>query len=553
MMVRKDLGDQVRKAIEAAQEAGDLPAFEIPKVVIERPRESDRGEYACPMAMQLARLARMAPMKIAVAISDHMLRPDYLDEVEVAPPGFINFRLKISFLQGLVEEILSAGPEFGSFDLGGGRRAQVECVSANPTGPLSVARGRGGVMGDTLARALTAAGYEVTREYYFNDAGRQMVLLGESLKIRCLQLLGHEAELGPDHYQGEYLYWIAAVLVGLHGDELLDKPVEFYTVQAKDTIIASIQATLRRLKITFDVYYNEHDLYTTGRVWKALEALKEKGYAYEEGGAQWFRSSALGDREDRVLIKSNGEPTYRMSDIAYHWHKAERGFELVVDIFGADHHATAPTVMMGVQALGFDPDFVHVLIHQFVTLIRDGKQVRMSTRRGHFVTLDELMDEVGSDAVRYFMLSRSGNSTIDFDMDLAVEQSDKNPVYYIQNAHVRCAGIFRKWVEGGLPPDGDQGADLSLLVNEHELAFLRKALELPEVLEFMVSEYEPHHIAFYAYELASLFHPAYESSRVLHSEVPEPLRAARLRFYRAAMVLLARVLDLMGMNAPEVM
>jgi arginyl-tRNA synthetase len=476
-----------------------------------------------------------------------------MGEIEVTPPGFINFKLKSSFVQQQVEEILVAGPAYASFDLGQGKQAQVECVSANPTGPLSVARGRGGVMGDTLARALTAAGYEVTREYYFNDAGRQMVLLGESLKIRCQQLLGQDVKLGSDHYQGDYLYWIAAVLVGLHGEELLDKPVDFYTMQAKDTIIASIQATLRRLKITFDVFYNEQDLYTSGRVWEALEALRKNGYAYEDGGAQWFRSSALGDQEDRVLVKSSGEPTYRMSDIAYHWHKAERGFDLVVDIFGADHHATAPTVLMGVEALGYNPDFVQVLIHQFVTLIRDGKQVKMSTRRGHFVTLDELMDEVGSDAVRYFMLSRSGNSTIDFDMDLAVEQSDKNPVYYIQNAHVRCAGIFRKWAEAGLPPDGDEGADLSLLTNEHELAFLRKALELSEVLEFMVSEYEPHHIAFYAYELASLFHPAYENSRVLHSEVPEPLRAARLRFYRAAKMLFARVLDLMGMNAPEVM
>lgn len=553
MIIRNDLGDQVRIAIEAAQDAGDLPAFEIPKVVIERPRESGRGDYACPIAMQLARLARMAPLKIAEAIAGHLPAPDYLDGVEVVPPGFINFKLTTKFLQRQVEEILAKGSAYGSFDRGKGKRAQVECVSANPTGPLSVARGRGGVMGDTLARALEAAGYDVILEYYFNDAGRQMVLLGESLRVRCLQLLGQDVKLGPDHYQGDYLYWIAAVLVGLHGDELSDRPVQFFTTQAKDAITASIQATLRRLKITFDVYYNEHDLYTTGRVWDALEALKEKGFAYEEGGAQWFKSSALGDQEDRVLVKSSGEPTYRMSDIAYHWHKAERGFDLVIDIFGADHHATAPTVMMGVEALGYDPDFVHVLIHQFITLIREGKQVKMSTRRGHFITLDELMDEVGPDAVRYFMLSRSGNSTIDFDMDLAVEQSDKNPVYYIQNAHVRCAGIFRKWAEAGLPPDGDEGADMSLLTSEYELAFLRKALELTEVLEFMVNEYEPHHITFYAYELASLFHPAYEHSRVLHSEVPEPLRAARLRFYRAAKVLFARVLDLMGMNAPEVM
>jgi arginyl-tRNA synthetase len=408
-------------------------------------------------------------------------------------------------------------------------------------------------MGDTLARAMTAAGYDVTREYYFNNAGRQIEMLGESLKIRYQQILGEAAVLGEDHYQGDYLYWIAAVLVAQHGSSLLTSPLKEFSRIAEQTIFASIRATLKRLNIAFDVYYNEHELYTTGRVWEALEDLNEKGYAYEEDGAHWFKSTALGDDKDRVLIKSGGEPTYRMTDIAYHWHKAERGFDVVVDIFGADHHATAPTVLMGVKALGYDPNFVHVLIHQFVTLIRDGEQVRMSTRRGHFVTLDELMDEVGADSVRYFMLSRSGNSTIDFDMNLAVEQSDKNPVYYIQNAHVRCAGIFRKWIEAGLDENADEDADLGLLTSEYELAFLRKALELSETLELMVSQYEPHHIAFYAYDLAAAFHPVYENCRVLHSEVPEPLRLARLRFYRAAKLLLARVLDLMGMSAPEVM
>jgi arginyl-tRNA synthetase len=378
-------------------------------------------------------------------------------------------------------------------------------------------------------------------------------MLGESLKIRYRQALGQEVALDEDHYQGDYLYWIAMVLVGQHGDSLLDKKTKFFSKFAEDTIFASIRATLRRLSIVFDVYYNEVDLYTTGRVQESLQALQERGYAYELDGAWWFKSTALGDEKDRVLVKSSGEPTYRMTDIAYHRHKAERGFDRVVDIFGADHHATAPTVLMGVQALGYDPEFVHVLLHQFVTLFRDGAAVRMSTRRGHFVTLDELMDEVGADAVRYFMLARSGNSTIDFDMDLAVEQSDKNPVYYIQNAHVRCAGIFRKWAEAGLPADADAGADLSLLTHESELAFLRKALELTEILELMVDNYEPHHIAFYAYELAAAFHPVYERCRVLHSEVPEPLRLARLRFYRAAQKLLAHVLDLMGMSAPDVM
>ncbi|MDX1615975.1 MAG: arginine--tRNA ligase [Candidatus Promineifilaceae bacterium] len=553
MRVRYDLAQQVRAAIERAQAAGDLPDFDVPEVVIEKPRDPEHGDYASPAAMQLARLARMAPMQIVEAILDHLPLPDYVSEVTIARPGFLNFRLQLAFLQQQVEAILDEGLDYGAFNLGRGRKAQVEFVSANPTGPLTVGRGRGGVMGDTLARAMEAAGYDVIREYYFNNAGRQIDILGESLQIRYLQALGHPVTLGEAHYQGDYLHWIAMVLVGQHGAGLVDEPVDYFKQIAEETIFASIRATLRRLSIVFDVYYNEQDLYSSGRVWQALEALQEKEYAYEEGGAMWFKSTALGDDKDRVLVKSSGEPTYRMTDIAYHWHKAERGFELVVDIFGADHHATAPTVLMGVQALGYDPDFVHVLIHQFVTLIRDGEQMRMSTRRGHFVTLDELMDEVGADAVRYFMLSRSGNSTIDFDMNLAVEQSDKNPVYYIQNAHVRCAGIFRKWEEAGLDAAADSDADLSLLTHEKELAFLRKAVELPEILELMVTQYEPHHIAFYAYELAALFHPAYEEARVLHSEVPEDLRLARLRFYRAAKQLFARVLDLMGMSAPEVM
>jgi len=553
MIVRKDLAFQVVAAVESAQNSGDLPAFEPPAIIVEKPRDGAYGDYACPTAMQMARLARMAPIKIAETIASHLPEVPYLAEVNVAPPGFINFRLAEQFLQRQVAEIVAKGFEYATFHLGDGKQIQVEFVSANPTGPLTVGRGRGGVMGDTLARAMEAAGYEVSREYYFNNAGRQMEMLGQSLKIRYQQALGQEISLGEDHYQGEYLYWIAMVLVGQDGDSLLDKPANFFSKIAEETIFASIRATLRRLNITFDVYFNEVDLYTSGRVWEALEVLKQKGAAYEFEGAYWFKSTALGDDKDRVLVKTSGEPTYRMTDIAYHWHKAERGFDLVVDIFGADHHATAPTVMMGVQALGYDSDFVHVLLHQFVTLFRDGERVRMSTRKGHYVTLDELMDEVGADAVRYYALSRSANSTIDFDMDLAIEQSDKNPVYYIQNAHVRCAGIFRKWAASGLPADAGDDADLSLLTHENELEFLRKAVELVEVLELMATKYEPHHIAFYAYDLAAAFHATYETCRVLHSEVPEPLRLARLQFYRAAKQLLARVLDLMGMSAPEAM
>jgi arginyl-tRNA synthetase len=408
-------------------------------------------------------------------------------------------------------------------------------------------------MGDTLARAMRAAGYDVTLEYYYNDAGRQITMLGESVKIRYLQQCGQAAELADDHYQGAYITDIAQGLFEQHGDSLQDKPPAYFGDIAKDQISQDQKASLKSINIEFDVYFRENSLYEDGQVWEALKILEEKGYVYEKDGAKWLRTTEFGDDKDRVIVKKTGEPTYRMPDIAYHWNKAQRGFDLVVDLFGPDHHATAPQVLMGVQALGYDTSFVHTVLHQIVSLVRGGEHLKMSTRRGTYVTLDELVEEVGPDPIRYFMISRSGNSEIIFDLDLAVEHSDKNPVYYIQNAHVRCAGIFRKWAAAGNAPDADKEADLSLLTHENEKRFLLKALELPNVLELMVEESEPHHISFYAYELASLFHPAYETCRVLHSEVPEDVRLARLRFYRAAKQLFARVLDLMGMSTPEVM
>ena len=547
------LAAEVQTAIERAQAAGDLPAFVIPKILVEKPRETANGDYATPVALRLAKEARQAPLKIAQAIARHLPELTYLSEVIVAPPGFINFRVATAYLQNQVEEILAEGMDYGRIDSGAGKKAQVECVSANPTGPIHIGRTRGGVMGDTLARAMRAAGYDVTLEYYYNDAGRQVTLLGESTRIRYLQLLGEDVEVDEEHYKGDYIQDIAQELFAAHGAALRDRPVDFFADYAKDRIAQAQKESLKRIHIEFDLYFREQSLYENGRVWEALEALQERGYVYQKDNAQWFRTTAFGDDKDRVLVKSTGEPTYRMPDIAYHWDKAQRGFDLVVDIFGPDHHATAPQVLMGVQALGYDTSFVRTVLHQIVYFYRGGELVKMSTRAGEFVTLDELVDEVGADPIRYFMISRSGNSPIDFDMDLAVEHSDKNPVYYIQNAHVRCAGIFRKWADAGLDPDADSMADLSLLTHENELNFLRKALELSNILELVVKESEPHHITFYAYELASLFHPAYETCRVLHSEVPEPVRLARLRFYRAAQQLFARVLDLLGMSAPEVM
>lgn len=552
-LLHHQLAAAVKSAIAQAQAADGLATFDIPDIVIERPRDPSHGDYASAIALQLARPARQAPLKIAQTIADHLVYPDFLAEVTVAPPGFLNFRLSAAWLQALVERIIREGNEYATFNLGRGKKAQVECVSANPTGPITIGRTRGGVIGDTLARVLRTAGYDVTLEYYYNDAGRQVTLLGESLRIRYLQELGQDFELGDDHYQGDYLIDLAKELLAVYGETVVDRPVDFFGQYAQDRISRQQKETLAAINIIFDVYYREQSLYETGKVWEALEDLQEKGYVYERDGAQWFKTTAFGDDKDRVLVKSSGEPTYRLPDMAYHWDKAQRGFDLVVDIFGPDHHATAPQVLMGVKALGYDPDFVHTLLHQIVSLTRSGEQVKMSTRRGHYVTLDELLAEVGPDPIRYFMISRSANSPVDFDLDLAVEHSDKNPVYYIQNAHVRCAGIFRRWVEAGYEADADEAADLSLLTHERELAFLRKALELSEVLELIATTYEPHRLAFYAYDLAALFHPTYEECRVLHSDVPEPLRLARLRFYRAAKQLFARVLDLMGMSAPEVM
>lgn len=554
MLHHHELSAAVQGAISAAQAAGTLPRFDIPDVLVERPRETTHGDYATAVALQLARPARMAPLKIAEAIIAHIVLPDYIGETAAVAPGFINFRLSKAWLQSLPDRILTPAGDFGRADLGQGRKkAQVECVSANPTGPITLGRTRGGVIGDTLHRVLEAAGYDVTLEYYYNDAGRQITLLGESVKVRYLQELGQPAELLDEHYQGDYIIDLAKDLIAENGEALVDMPTDTFAEYARGRISQQQKETLARIGIVFDVYFREQSLYETGAVWQTLEELRKRGYVYEKDGAQWFRTTEFGDDKDRVVVKADGEPTYRLPDIAYHWDKAQRGFDLVVDIFGPDHHATAPQVLMGVRALGYNSDFVHTLLHQIVNLVRGGTQVRMSTRRGLFVTLDELVDEVGADAIRYFMISRSANTPVDFDLDLAVEQSDKNPVYYIQNAHVRCAGIFRKWAEAGLAEGADEGADLSLLTHERELAFLRKALELGDVLEMVATTYEPHRLAFYAYDLAALFHPTYEECRVLHSDVPEPLRLARLRFYRTARAVFARVLELMGMSAPDVM
>ncbi len=563
-----ELAATLRAAVERAQAAGDLPPFDLPdSIPVQRSTKPELGDYASPLAMQLAKVARRKPLEIAEAVARHAVLPDFLGSVEVAPPGFLNLRLAEGWVEAQVDQIIAEGEQVFALDLGAGRRAQVECVSANPTGPLTVGHTRNGVIGSAMGSLLRALGYDVTMEYYFNNAGRQMRVLGQSLRARYLQALGESEPLPEDGYQGEYLVEVARRLVGTYGDSLRDADWERFKAEAEKAMFAWITESLARINIHFDVFFNENSLYEDGSVWRTLEALEARGHVYRaitrEGAspeeraklpadakpAVWFRSTTFGDEEDRVLVKSSGEPTYVLPDIAYHINKIERGFDTMINVLGTDHIIEAQTVARGLQALGYDPKPVRVILYQFVTLVEGGEQRKMSTRRGEFVTQDELVEDVGADVVRYFILARSPNSHLEFDLDLARQQANENPVYYIQNAHVRCAGILRQVAEAGL---GDEGADLGLL-GERERAFVRKMLETPEVLVQAYEGLEPHKLAFFALELARLFHPMYDEIRVLHGDVPEDLAKARLRLYRAAKVVFARLLTLMGMSAPEVM
>jgi arginyl-tRNA synthetase len=565
----------VEQAIRAAQAASDLPAFDIPAVEVRPPKRAEQGDYATNVALQLAKPSKLNPFHIATQIANHLPQADFVGAVEVVHPGFINFRLHEGWLRNQVEQIIAEGDSLFQLDLGVGKRAQVEFVSANPTGPLHVGRSRGAIVGDTIARVLEAAGYAVEREYYFNNAGAQMRNLGNSLRIRYLEALGLPVEIPGEKdetfYQGEYLRDFARDLIAEVGSAWVEEDWPPFKEYAEKKMFEVIRATLARVDIHHDVFFNENSLYDSRAIWQVLEELDRRGYVYQasewEGAsdeekakaankapATWFRCTPFGIDKDHVLVKSDGDPTYTLPDIAYHVNKLERGFDLAVNILGADHYVQHQVVKAGIKALGLDASRIQVVIIQLVRAVRlnpeTGERVevkKMSTRRGDYDTLDDLIDLTSPDVVRYLLLARSPDSHLDFDLDLAVKQSNENPVYYIQNAHVRCAGIFREAEARGM---SDEGADLSLL-GEAELSFIRKALELGEQIELAATNLEPHRIAFYAHELASIFHPIYDTVRALHGDVAPDVSKARLRFYRAAQVVFRRVLRLMGMTAPE--
>ncbi len=550
-VIKDDIAELIATAVKRAQDAGDLPAVPVPDAPLERPQRPEHGDYATSLPMRLARGARMAPLEIAGAIAKQMAAGGAIEEIAVAPPGFINIRLSRRWLAEQISAIIAAGPAFGNVGLGTGQKLQVEFVSANPVGPLHVGNGRGLALGDTLARVLEAAGYDVEREYLVNDAGTQTQVFAETLYARYQQLFGREVDIPQGGYPGEYMIELAEGLKRDFGDKFLRAPGEPTPPEIHDLgverMLDSIREVLAAIGVRYDNWYSERSVYKNGTYEKTMELLKERGFVAEREGAVWFVSSALGEEKDNVLVRSTGAPTYFASDIAYHYDKfVLRGFDRVINIWGADHQGHVPRMKAVVSALGVDPDRLTIIIYQLVTLKRGAEAVKLSKRAGNIVTLRELIDEVGSDAARFNFVGRAADSHMDFDIELAKQQSAENPVYYVQYAHARIASILAQAVERGI--DYSAG-DVTLLVEEAELALVRKMLRLPELVESMAESLEPHQLPYYAMEMATAFHDFYEKCRVLTDD--EALTKARLKLVSAAKIVLVRALDLMGMSAPE--
>lgn len=518
---------------------------------VEVPKREEQGDFSTNFAMVAAKADRCNPRELAARLADLLAADPIFDRVEIAGPGFINLFLTRDVWATVLGPVWAEDERFGRSDQGAGRRVLVEFVSANPTGPLSVGHGRNAVLGDAIARLLEACGYQVQREYYFNDAGRQMRVLGESTRARYLELLGLPFEFPEDGYQGDYIRDIARTLVEEGGDRFRDADLSVFKERAQQAIFADIDATLKRIGIGFDTYFNEHTLYADGRVDGVVEALRSRGLVYEKEGATWFRTTEFGQGQDRVIIKSSGEPTYRLPDIAYHCDKFQRGYDWMIDVFGSDHIATVPDVLAGLRALGHDPDRVTVVLYQFVTLLRDGKQVKMSTRKATFVTVDELVDEVGADAFRFFLLMRKPDSLIEFDLDLATKQSQENPVYYVQYAHARLCSIERTAGEQGVALTGPQGANLRLLAEPEEFALLKSLAAYPQLVAGAAADLAPHRVIFYLMELAAQFHGFYNRHKVLSDD--RELTLARLCLCGGLKRVFRNGLHLVGLTAPESM
>ncbi|MGN7457541.1 arginine--tRNA ligase [Paenibacillus pasadenensis] len=544
----------IREGIaDAVVAAGLAPREELPVFVLEVPRDKSHGDLATNAAMQLTKLARKNPRQIAEAILEHLDKGKAsILSAEIAGPGFINFRLDRAYLYPVVGQVEAAGENYGR-GAATGKRVEVEFVSANPTGSLHLGHARGAAVGDALCNVLDFAGNEVTREYYINDAGAQVNNLARSIEARYRQQLGQQAELPEDGYHGEDIVGFAKELAAEKGDGLLSLTDEerfaFFKAYGLERELGKIKRDLERFRVPFDLWYSETSLYEKGLVVQALDALREKGQVYEEEGATWLNTTAYGDDKNRVLIKNDGSYTYLTPDIAYHRDKYGRGYDTMINIWGADHHGYIPRMKAAMEALGNDPDKLVVLIAQMVSLFQNGEKVKMSKRTGKAVTMEDLMDEVGVDAIRYFFTMRSMDSHLDFDMDLAVSTSNENPVYYVQYAHARICSILRQAEEQGVSRLPLEQVELSRLTSEHEYDLLLKLAEYPQEIRQAAEQHAPHRLVRYVYELASQLHSYYRAERAITEDAAQT--QARLALLAAVRTVIASALRLIGVSAPE--
>jgi arginyl-tRNA synthetase len=556
MNIVQQTEQKLKAAIQdAVYTAGLADEQSIPAIILEQPKDKAHGDYATNIAMQLARVAKKAPRAIAEDLQKHFNYENApVEKIEIAGPGFINFFMRNDYLGELVSTILDAGDDFGRTNTGQGEKVQVEFVSANPTGDLHLGHARGAAVGDALSNILDAAGYEVGREYYINDAGNQIDNLARSVQARYLQALGQDAEMPDDGYHGKDIIGIGQELANEHGDSLTEKPEEerlaFFREYGLTYELKKLEKDLADFRVPFDVWYSETSLYQDGKIDTALATLRENGYVFEKDGAVWFRSTDFGDDKDRVLIKQDGSYTYLTPDIAYHKSKLDRGFSKLINVWGADHHGYIPRMRAAIQALGNNADTLEVTIIQMVNLFENGEKVKMSKRTGKAVTLRELMDEVGIDAMRYFFVMRSSDTHLDFDMDLAKSQSNENPVYYVQYAYARISTMIAQAAEKGFQTDGS--FDASLLTAEKELDLLKRLGEFPQVVADAAEKRMPHRMTQYAFDLAGALHSFYNAEKVLNPE-NEALTKARIALMKAVRITIKNTLKLISVEAPEKM
>ena len=555
-MIQIKLAATVADALAKAQEAGDLPPIDTrPAIELERPARPEYGDWSCNIALQLAKPAARTPRDIAEIVVKHLVQPETVARIEIAGPGFINFYLTHGWLTGIVQEVEEAGSDWGHSTASEREKIQVEFVSANPTGPLHLGHGRWAAIGDSLANVLRAAGHEVSREFYINDAGRQLEIFGRTLAAYYLKHFGREAELPEGAYAGYYVQELAEQIAGEVGDRYVDGPegdrIGIFREEGKNRMIAQQREVLERFGVTFDVWFSEQSLHTSSAVDRVIDVLKELGHVYSKDGATWLRTTDFGDDKDRVLRKTDGELTYMAPDIAYFMDKIRRGFQRLIYLWGADHHGYVPRMVAAIRALGEDPEHAEFIIGQLVNLLRGGEPVRMSRRRGDFVTFDELLDEVGPDAARYLLVRQGADTPLEFDIEQAVARSQDNPVFYVQYAHARIASIGRHASEQGIELAPVATVALDELQHESELELLRKIEELPEVVEVAARLRAPHRITKYAEELAALFHAFYRDCRVVSEDAS--LTQARLHLSRAAQITLSNALRLLGVSAPDSM